>query len=149
MLSTLRPSQSIAVLDRIAPISQAAGTVTGAWLSFSQFEAFMFVLQNGVLGASATVDAKIQQATDNTGTGVKDVTATIMTQNVKATDDGKVNIINLLERELDLANGFGWVRLSITVGTATSLVSAVVLGVNERYAPANTQNAAAVKQVVN
>jgi hypothetical protein len=39
----------------------------------------------GVLGASATVDAKLQQATDNSGTGVKDVTGKAITQLVKAT----------------------------------------------------------------
>jgi hypothetical protein len=32
------------------------------------------VIKTGVLGASATVDAKLQQATDSSGTGVKDIT---------------------------------------------------------------------------
>jgi hypothetical protein len=149
MLASLRPSQNIAILATLAPASQAAGTYTTGWIAAAQFEAFLAVVQNGVLGASATIDAKMQQAQDSGGTGAKDITVTAMTQNVKATDDGKVNLINLLQRDLDLSNGFGYLRLSITVGTAASLVGGLILGVNERYAPAASNNASAVKQVVN
>jgi len=149
MLSTLRPSQNVALVGVIAPQSAAVGTLTSGWISMSQFEALLAVVQNGTLGASATVDAKVQQATDSSGTGAKDLAVTVMTQNVKATDDNKVNLINVLERDLDIANGFGWVRLSVTVGTAASLLAAQIFGVNARYAPENTLNSTSVKQIVN
>jgi hypothetical protein len=41
----------------------------------------------GVLGAAATVDAKLQQATDTSGTGAKDISGKAITQLVKASND--------------------------------------------------------------
>ena len=149
MLSTLRPSQNIAVIATIAPASQAIGPVSSGWISFNAFEAMMGLVQNGALGVAATIDAIFQQALDGIGTGAKPVVATGMVQNVVATDNGKVNIINLLERDLDVANGFQFVQLTVTVGVAASFAGALVLGVNERYGPAARNNAVFVKQVVN
>jgi hypothetical protein len=45
-------------------------------------------------------------------------------------------------------NGFGFVRLTVTVGVAASITSAQLLGVNPRYAPAEVGNQAAVVQVI-
>ena len=149
MLATLKPTQNIALLD-VVPASAATGTYTTGWLAAAKYEAFLAVVQNGALGSSGTIDAKIQQAQDSSGTNAKDVTATIMTQNTQAGgDSNKVNLINLLQRDLDIPNGFGYFRLSITVGTATSVVGGLVYALNERYAPAAGNNGTAVKQVVN
>jgi hypothetical protein len=105
------------------------------------------VVQNGVLGASATVDAKLQQATDNSGTGVKDVTGKAITQFLKATpDDGKQALINLKQEDLDFANGFKWFRLSITPATAACLIAGAVLGMDPRYGAASDAANAATTQ---
>ena len=45
------------------------------------------------------------------------------------------------------ANNFSYVRLSLTVGTAASVISATLLGLNPRYATAETFNQAAVAQI--
>lgn len=149
MHSNLRPSQVMALVGTVPPSSAAAGIQLSGWIDISQFEALMGIIQNGALGASATVDAKFRQATDNIGTGAKDVTVTAMAQNVVATDNNKLNVINLLARDVDFANGFRYVALSITVGVAASLVSGLVISINERFGPAALQNATGVKQVVN
>ena len=54
--------------------------------------------------------------------------------------------INLRDDELDVTNGFSYVRLSLTVGTAASLISAMLLGFNARYQPAT--QATSVDQTV-
>ena len=150
MHSNLRPSQVAAVVGQVSPASQTVGTALTGWIDASQFECFLGILQSGVLGASGTLDAKFRQATDNIGTNAKDVAATIIPQNVVATDNNKINLINLLQRDLDFANGFRYFALSATVGGASSLISGVVIGMNERFGPATMQNAGAiVKQVVN
>lgn len=149
MHSNLRPSQLASLVGQIVPSSQAVGTLLSGWIDAAQFEAMLAIIQAGVLGAAGTLDCKFRQATDNIGTGAKDVTVTVATQNVKATDDNKANLINLLQRDLDMANGFRYVALSVTIGGAASLTSAAVIGLNERFGPANLQNIAAVKQVVN
>jgi len=134
-----KPSETLAILATIDPASQAASTVTTGWIDQSQYLALMAIIQTGVLGASATVDAKLQQATDSSGTGAKDVTGKTITQIVKATGDNKQDVINAKEADLDTNAGFRYVRLSLTVGVAASLVSAVLYGAQPRYAPVSNQ----------
>jgi hypothetical protein len=140
-------SEQLALLGFIAPISQGAGAVSSAYVDMSVAKRLMAVIQTGVLGASATVDAKLQQATDSGGTGVKDVTGKSITQLVKASNDNNVAIINVNDDELDVANGFRWVRVTVTVGTAASLVSAALLG-GQSFEPASDSNPVTVVQVV-
>lgn len=135
-----------AVLAVIAPVSQGASTVNTGWLSFASFQAIVAVLKTGVLGASATVDMKFQQATDASGTGAKDITGRALTQIVKATGDNKVASIEVHPSDLDTVNNFTHVRVALTVGTAASLVDVTVLGIAPVYQPARAYNAAAVVQ---
>jgi hypothetical protein len=133
-----------AVLD---PVSQAAGTVTTGWVPMSTFENVLAVLLVGAIGASATVDAKLQQASDGSGTGAKDISGKAITQLTKAgTDDNKQVLINVRSEELDVNNGFTHVRLSVTVATAACLISALMLGLDARYQPATQK--ATVDEVV-
>lgn len=128
-------SDALGVLGTIDPVSQAAGTVTTGWVSVANFLSFMALISTGVLGASATVDAKIQQAQDSGGTGVKDITGKAITQIVKASGDGKQALINFRAQDLDTNNGFSYVRVSLTVGTAASQVGVYLLGGNARFEP--------------
>lgn len=148
MNPNLKFTEQVAVLATIDPISQGAGSVTTGWVSVANFHRICAEVRTGVLGASATVDAKIQQAQDGTGTGVKDVTGKAITQIVKASGDNKQAYIEMLADELDTSNGFGYVRLSMTVGTAASLIAGKLMGVAPRFAPASAFNQAGVAQVV-
>lgn len=143
-----RLAEMLSVLATIDPVSQGAGTVTTGWISAANHERFMALLQTGVMGASGTIDAKLQQASDSGGTGAKDVTGKALAQIVKASGDNKQAEINLRADELDLANGFTYFRLSITVGTAASLISASVFGGVAKNGPASALNQAGVVQNV-
>ena len=132
-------SETLAVLATLDPASQAASTVTTGWVDASTYLALMAEIQTGVLGASATVDAKLQQATDNSGTGVKDITGKAITQIVKVSGDNKQALINMKASDLDTEGGFRFVRLSLTVGTAASLVSATLYGGIARYGVVSNQ----------
>jgi len=101
-----------------------------------------------LLGAGATVDAKIQQAQDSTGTGIKDIAGKAITQIPKASGDNKQALINVKPEELDTAKVFGFVRLSVTVGVAASQTAAQVLGINGRELPASGVNQSAVVQII-
>lgn len=148
MFPNAKASELLAVLATIDPVSQAAGTVTTGWITVANHHSLLAVIQTGVLGASATLDAKLQQATDSSGTGAKDITGKSLTQIVKATGDNKQALINVKPEELDTVNGFGFVRLSLTVGVAASLTSAQLIGINPRFAPADAGNQAGVAQIV-
>jgi hypothetical protein len=146
MFTNARLAEQLTILATIDPVSQAAGTVTTGWLSAAQHERFLAVIQTGVLGASATVDAKLQQALDSAGTSAKDIPSKSLVQILKAAGDSKQAEINLRQDELDLLNGFAYFRLSLTVGTASSLVSALVLAGVARNYPASGLNQAGVVQ---
>lgn len=148
-MSTLNQkiSESVGILATINPASQAAGTVTTGWVDQSVFFFMMALVQTGVLGAGATVDAKLEQATDSSGTGAKDVAGKAITQIVKASGDNKQALINMKEADLDTEGGFRFVRLSLTVSTAASLVSASLIGGAPRFQPASSYNQAGVVQI--
>ena len=148
MFTNSKASEMLAILATIDPASQSAGTATTGWVSVANHHGLLAVVQTGVLGTLATVDAKLQQATDSTGAGAKDVAGRAITQIVKATGDNKQALINLKPEELDTINGFGFVRVALTVGVAASITGAQLLGVNPRFAPADAANQAAVVQVI-
>jgi hypothetical protein len=141
MFPNAQMSEQMAVMDQVAPVSQAAGTVTTGYVSAANFERLLAIINTGVLGAGATLDAKLQQAQDGAGTGVKDITGKSITQIIKATGDNKVAMINLRDDELDVGNGFSFVRLSMTVGTAASLVGATLLAGVGRFLQPKDPNA--------
>lgn len=143
-----KPSEIVALLQSHSPQSQAAGTVNTNCVSVAGFHTIMAVLETGTLGASATVDFSLQQATDTSATGVKNITGKAITQIVKASGDDKQAIINLRVSDLDVEGGFDCVRMKITVGTATSAVAAQLFGIGPRMAPASDSNPASVVQVV-
>jgi len=138
----------LSVLATIDPVSQGVGTVTTPWIPVANHERFLAHLQTGVVGASGTVDAKLQQAQDGVGTGAKDITGKGITQIVQATGNNKQAEINLRGEELDLANSYIYVRLAVTVGTSASLIAATVFGGIAKNAPASALNQAAVAQLV-
>ncbi len=148
MYPNSKASEMLAVLATIDPATQAAGAVSTGWVSVANHLGFLALVQTGVLGTSTTVDAKLQQALDSVGTGAKDISGKTITQIVKATGDNKQMLVNVKSEELDTVNGFGFVRVTVTVGVATSITSAQLLGVNPRYAPADVGNQAGVIQVI-
>ena len=148
MFTNSKASEMLTILATIDPASQSAGTATTGWVSVANHHGLLAGVQTGVLGTLATVDAKLQQATDSSGAGAKDVAGRAITQIVKATGDNKQALINIKPEDLDTVNGFGFVRVTVTVGVAASITSAQLLGVNPRFAPADAANQAAVVQVI-
>lgn len=132
----LLPSDRCRIVGVVDPDANAAATYTTGWVSMAEFSSVMAIVMAGALGTSATLDAKIEQATDSSGTGAKDVTGKAITQLTEAgTDSDKQAVINCFDSDLDVANDFNHVRLSMTVATATSDCAAVLLGFDQRYEP--------------
>ena len=148
-MKTQLPSDRVAVVGVIDPDANAAGTLTTGWISMSDFQSVMAVVQAGTLGSNATIDAKLEQASDASGTGAKDIDGAAITQLTEAGgDDDKQAVIYCNGEDLDLKNDFSHVRLSMTIGTANSDSSAIVLGLDPRYAPASNGDLASVAEIV-
>jgi hypothetical protein len=149
MFPNAKGSELFSVLATIDPASQAVGTTSTGWIAAGNHHNLLALVQSGALGTGATLDAKFQQAQDASGTGAKDLTGKAITQLTQAANgSAKQALINLRPDDLDVANGYAYVRLSVTVGVAASLTAAQVLGVNPRFAPGDASNQAAVVQIV-
>lgn len=147
MFEMLKPSEKATVLARIDPDAQAASTVDSAWVKASDYAQFLAVVMAGDLGASATVDASIRQATDGSGTGAKAITGASITQLTQAgTDSDKIALINLDPNRLDVDGDFDYISVRVTVGVAASEVAALILGFGARFGPG--AHIAAVDEVV-
>jgi len=148
MFANALMSELMAIKATLSPQSLSAGSATTTWVPAGEVHRHLFLLQTGTLGANATVDARVLQATDAAGTGAKVVPNKIITQIVKASGDDKQALINVRPAELDAANGFGFIALRVTVGTAASLVSAVHLAGAPRHTPVSAIQQAAVVETI-
>jgi hypothetical protein len=149
MFPNAKGSELFSVLATIDPASQAVGTATTGWIAAGNHHNLLALVQTGALGTGATLDAKFQQAQDASGTGAKDLTGKAITQITQAASgSSKQALINLRPDEMDVTNGYAFVRLSVTVGVAASLTAAQVLGVNPRFTPGEANNQAAVVQII-
>lgn len=148
MLPNTLGSEQLAILASIDPSNQAAGTAATGWISVSLFHALLAVIQTGTMANNATLDAKLQQATDTNGAGVKDVPGkSIATIAQSDNGAGRQALIDVRAEDLDIPNGYGFVRLSLTTAVAASYVAAKVLGVSPRKLPAHEFNQATVLEV--
>jgi hypothetical protein len=146
----IKPSEAVAVLGVIDPDANTAAAYTSDWGDMGKFKKAMAIVFAGTLGSSATLDAKLQQATDSSGTGAKDISGKSITQLTEAgTDSDKQAIIEVDASELDVAGGFRYVALVMTVATATSDSGGVLLGFEPRFGPASDNDLASVDEIVN
>ena len=136
----LLASQEQIVADVIDPDAYAAGTVNGAWISMETNSRVQAILMVGAMVATALADFKLQQATDSSGTGVKDITGKLITQLTAAgSDDDKQAIINCRADELDIDNDFDHIRMVFVLTTAGADSGAIMLAGPSRYEVAADQ----------
>lgn len=148
-MTTMKPSDEIAVLATIDPDAYTAATYVSDYASFEYFNEMLAIVTVGDLGTSGTVAAKLRQATSSTGAGVKDITSKAITTFTQAgTDSDKQALVNLRADELDLANGFKFACISLTVATATSDAGAILLGTKPKHGPASGHDLASVDEIV-
>lgn len=148
MQGNLNPSARAGVIGIIPPQQAGVGTVTSGWVDMRTFHDLLALINVGVIGASGTIDGRVEQATDGAGTGAKAVTGLAITQLLKADGDNRIAAINVRPEDLDKNNGFKFVRLSVTVGTASTFLSGLLVGLDPRYGAAAANQSTAVTQTV-
>jgi hypothetical protein len=125
------PSELIAIAALNVPGAKVAGASSSGYVDASRYGRLMAIIATGTLGASATLDAKLQMA---------------LVQIVKASGDSKTAVINLDTSSKVLTKRY--VKLVLTVATATSDATGLLLGIDPKYAPASADNPAANVQIV-
>lgn len=146
--SNTRPTDRMALVAQTQPGAVAPATVSTPWLDIHLAARFLAIIVVGTIGSGGTVDAKIEQATDDAGAGAKDVEGKAMAQLSQAGDndsDSQV-LIDLATADFDIDGGFGFVRLSVTVAGASAGLSASMLAIDPREMP--PEQAASVAEKV-
>ncbi len=138
-MNTNVPTTELVTLVGAIDPQDAAGALSTGWVDFSRFQALMALVSSGAVTA---VDAKLEQATDETGAGAKDVTGKAVTS---FADDNSQVAINIQHSDMDMQNDFRFVRLTVT---ATGLVSASLFGVLAAYGPASQHKVPSLIEVV-
>jgi len=147
----IKPSEQMAIVATIDPDAYGADTYVSDWIDIGKFKGgLMAIVMAGDLGTSATLDAKWRQATSNAGANAKDFSPALsITQLTQAgTDSDKQVILQVTADKCDLANGFRFVALSMTVAVATSDAGAIVIGLGADYGPADQYDLASVDEIV-
>lgn len=143
----LKFHDKITVVGTIDPASQSVGAVNTDVLDLQKYHKVMFIIQTGVLGASATVDFGIYGDTASGGSFTTLVTGKSITQLVKATNDNDQVMIEVNGNDLKLQN-FRYVRGKLTVGTAASIVGVVAIATEFNYGTADDHKSADVQEII-
>lgn len=147
MIPNSLPSEQAAVVGQIPPQLATPATYLSDAVDMANFESILAKVFVGAMVATSTVNAKLVQAVTSGGS-YKDVTGKAITALLAAGGDNRQALINCRGEELDLAGGYRFVKLSITVGTANTLLTGGVFGFHPRYAPASDNDLAAVVEIV-
>lgn len=121
-------SDLISYQGLIEPVA-GSSTYTTGWVYAGGSDAWSALVTAGAV--TGTVDAKIEQASDSSGTGAKDLTGSDITQLTAA---GSA-LIQFKPGDLDNANDFTHVRLSVTTSNAADVAAGALIGACVRNAP--------------
>lgn len=138
-------TQALSIQGKIDPVSQGAGAVTiGSGVDMSKFRRAIFVLDVGAFGASATVDMKLVESTSSNMSSPSDVVGTnvAITQLLAAGGNNRLASLEIRAGQ----NTKRYVGVTVTVGTAATLIQVLALGGEAIQKPGNANNIAAVAQ---
>jgi hypothetical protein len=143
-LDAEQPMIGPAVVAILSPGNQNNSISNTGYVSLATFPEVYFLLQLG--GVDITVDFKIREAQDGSGTGEQDLTGFAITQ-LTGTDDNKQAVIHV--KATDLTGGRTFVRARLTIGAGTTNMAGIVgLGFTSTYTKASSGDLASVAQVV-
>ncbi len=161
MTMNMLASEEVALVGTIDPDAYAVGAQNSDYVDMEQFGRLMVTLLLGAMSdTSTTWDLKLQQATTSGGGGVKDITGKAITQIASGSPavGDKQTVINLRADELDVNNGFSFVRAVMTsadsASPADSPVSSahdacvILQGLSPRYGPASDNDLASVVEII-
>jgi len=117
----------------IPPQSINNTTVNGTGIALDVADSLVAICYAGALASGGALAWKLQQATTVDGT-YKDISG--KTASHTDTDDNTIELIEVKGSELDVANGYKYVRLVVTEsGSAACLVCGAFVRGNARYLP--------------
>ncbi len=132
-------------LVNVVPAVKSAGAeVISAYVSLANYHRAVLVIHTGAIAATGTVIVRLIQATNTAGASPKGIPTTAtqdkLTSTLTTADANSVIAIELRTEELDVANGYDCVAIGFDVDTDTVPMSAILYGIEPRFAPVATTN---------
>lgn len=146
-MAHILPSEQVAVVGVINPDANTATTYYTDYVNMEFFQQAMGLVQVGIIAAGGTVDAGLVQATSSTGADVKAVSTSHQITQITTAGNDTQALINVTADDLDVAGGFSFVALRMTVATAAADSAGTLLGVNPRFGPASANDLASVAEI--
>jgi hypothetical protein len=142
MINTERMSEAIAIpAAGIRSASQSVGSVSTSAINLQKFRRVAFLIDVGTVGASGTVDFKVQWCATSGGT-YADLANTSITQ---ITASSAYAIVEVTAEQVTAVQPTAqYLKGKLTIGTAASQVSVVPIAGICRFEPASNANDASV-----
>lgn len=138
-------SENLAIVATVDPDAYTTGDQTTDVVDMSTHDRVLFIVMAGALGSSATLNFKVYGDTASGGSFATQITGKEITPLTQAgTDSDKQAIVEVSGAEAQ-AQGFRYLRGTLTVGVATSDAGVIAVA-DGRYAPVDSL--ASLDQVV-
>lgn len=134
-LDNMKITSGTAALVDLAPVDINNQTLPAAvvgWVPMAKYDRAVFYCLMGVIGAGGSGTWTVQQAQDSIGTGVK--TVGTHTQAYTDASDGTVFQMEIRAEELDVTNGFCYVRVQVAASAHSAIAAALCVRTRARYA---------------
>jgi hypothetical protein len=140
-----RINEQAVLLGVVPPVTGVQSGVNSQWVDMTVQRQLLCIV-NGGAATSGSLDVKLQQATDSSGTSAKDISGKAITQ---ITTNDQTATIEVSAWELDRANGFTHVSADVTTTNAADAVGVVLVGgVKGRYLPSTTISDEDIEQTI-
>lgn len=132
-------NQDYARRDLLAVIYPASYTTVqdSGWVDVSTYHRVVVEIFVGAIAATGTLDVDVEQATDTSGAGAKNITGKSITQLTDADGDDPIKI-EIRMSELDTNNRYDAINVEATPLVAASIFAIAVYGIIPRFAPVPT-----------
>jgi len=138
-------SEQLAIVATIDPDAYGTGTQSSDIVDMKYFDRVIFIVMAGDLGASATLDFKVQESAD--GSIWSDLTGKSITQLTQSGGDSDKQAIVEVRAD-ELSAGYRYLKGVMTVGTAASDCGMVAIAGDLRYSPAEDYDLSSVNEIV-
>ena len=143
-----RLSERVGVVATVDPDAYGTGDQTTDVIDMKNVNRVMFVVMAGTLGTSATLDFLVKGDTASNGSFTTTITGKSITQLTEAGADSDKQAIVEVTAEEAKAQGFRYIRGTLTIGAATSDAGVIAIASGLAYEPASDYDLATVDEIV-
>ena len=140
MSYTNRFSEVVVPLLDVIPVlrTAAAAVVSADFADLGNYHRAVLVVHTGAMVSGTGLEIQLLQATSAIGAGAKGIPTDLAPEKIlelDGDDDDSIFVIELRAEELDINNGFHFVGISYDVDDQNATFSAILFGIEPRYAP--------------